>query len=127
MFKRQSINNNPAQFIKFRSGGTDFDAGLSLAYPELQNTPAGETPVLLFMTDGGCHNGENWIKKIQTDLAPKGIQIYIIGFGAGCSVKKLENMALLSGGKFVHGKNGINLKSEFETISISLSTKTMSL
>jgi len=121
------ITENPASYCQFRGGGNSFRIAFNTAYTEIQKVRAGYTPVLLFMTDGGCAGGEAEIQQIATDFSALNIQIFVIGFGEGCDVKKLKNLSAISGGTYFFGYSGAQLISNFEQISTQLSTTTYAL
>lgn len=115
------INNNPENRTRFRSGGTNFSVGLNLVATQMRNCESDYHPVLVFMSDGGCDNGDAEIKQISAEFAPKKIKIFVFGFGC-CSTNKLKHMANISGGEFYYGKDAAQLKAEFEAISTKVSS-----
>eukprot|EP01090_Pellita_catalonica_P006220 TRINITY_DN1641_c0_g1_i1.p1 TRINITY_DN1641_c0_g1~~TRINITY_DN1641_c0_g1_i1.p1 ORF type:complete len:175 (+),score=39.34 TRINITY_DN1641_c0_g1_i1:244-768(+) len=119
------ITDQPHKKIVFRGGGTNFGAGLSLVRKQMKKMKGKYVPVLLFMSDGGCANGEVEIKQIAEEI--KDVQIFVIGFGNNCCQSKMQNMAAISGGQYHFGVDGVNLVSVFETISEELSTTTFAL
>ena len=115
------INKNPEKQTHFRSGGTDFAVGLNLVAAQMRNCATNYQPVLVFMSDGGCGNGDAEIKQISTEFAPRNVKIFIVGFGC-CATNKLKHMANISGGEFYYGKDAAQLKAEFEAISTKVSS-----
>jgi len=120
MCRNIPINGSPEKYMQFRGGGTSFKAGLSTVYNELKSLENTKIPVLLFMSDGGSFDGNCEMELISKEFSKAGIKIFTIGFGSECNKKKLEDLALIGGGKFFFGVNGLALKSEFETISTEL-------
>jgi len=125
MCENEIITSHPETKTKFRSGGNDFKKCLEKCHELITKADcATYTPVLLFMSDGGCSNGEAEIQTLANTFPT--LKIFMIGFGRGCDQKKLENMAKISRGQFFYGIDGAQLKSEFESISSQIS-KTYSL
>lgn len=123
--QNRPITSNPQASIPFRGGGTNFAAGLAAVLPCISATGAGFTPCLIFMSDGGCNNGEAEMKNIK-DKCPNA-KVFVVGFGSGCDRNKLSGLASLGGGTFFFGADGTQLKSEFEVISAKLSGGVMAL
>jgi len=121
------ILQSPEKTVQFRGGGTSFKVGLDTVRLEIEKIEPGLTPVLIFMSDGDSRDGELEIQLLSRDFGANGLQIFVVGFGSGCKTEKLNTMARISGGQYLFGKNGVELKSSFETISTKLSTKTMTL
>eukprot|EP01126_Amoeba_proteus_P066083 TRINITY_DN9500_c0_g1_i1.p1 TRINITY_DN9500_c0_g1~~TRINITY_DN9500_c0_g1_i1.p1 ORF type:complete len:300 (-),score=61.90 TRINITY_DN9500_c0_g1_i1:91-990(-) len=120
MCKNQPITSNPERHSRFRSGGNDFSRVLCVADQEISNCAFNTyLPVLLFMSDGGCGNGEREIEMLAKKFPS--LKVFTIGFGSGCDNRKLQNMANLTGGTFAFGNDGPSLVSTFETISVKLS------
>jgi len=120
------ITSNPQRKINFNSGGTNFAEGLKTVIQCLNGANlAGYTPCLLFMSDGGCSNGEAEMKLIRNQNP--NMKIFVIGFSSGCDRGKMNNMAQCGGGQFFFGADGSQLKSEFETISIKISGGVLAL
>ena len=115
------IKSNPEKQTRFRSGGTDFAVGLNLVAAQMRNCASNYQPVLVFMSDGGCSNGDAEIKQISTDFASQNVKIFVLGFGC-CTTNKLKHMANISGGEFYYGKDAAQLKAEFEAISTKVSS-----
>jgi len=118
---------DPYKDTRFDSGGNDFAIAFKMIDTEIAKLSSGYIPVLLFMSDGGCGNGEAELQKVVQNHNAKGLQIYFIGFGSGCSKQKMTNMALISNGKYHFGSNGVELKSEFEEISKNISSTMFAL
>ena len=125
--QNKAITSFHPEKIKFRGGGTDYAVALRAAYQEISQLQQGFIPVLLFMSDGGCGNGEKEIQQIRSQFDNLGLIIFVIGFGYGCSEDKLRNMAIISNGQYYFGQDAPTLKSEFEAISVKLSTGSFAL
>merc|ERR1712000_249697 len=125
--KVEPVNKSPNwnNFLKYRGGGTDFSIGLAQVYQEMQTLQSGYVPVLLFMSDGECPtncSGVTEIKQIANDFSINNVKIFTIGFGSGCDQEKLKHLADISNGQYFFGADGLSLKSEFESISVQIST-----
>jgi len=125
VFREQKITSKPQTSIDFRSGGNDFAVAFNTALPVILGTRAGFTPCLIFMSDGGCGNGEAEMEKIRAQCPT--LQVFVVGFGSGCARDKLSNLAKIGGGAFFFGADGLQLKTEFEVISTKLSGGVMAL
>jgi len=119
------ITSKPQASINFKSGGTNFAAGLNTILPCIRGTNNTFTPCLIFMSDGGCGGGENEMANIKAQ-SPN-VKVFVVGFGSGCDRNKLGNLAKVGGGLFFFGADGSQLKSEFEVISTKLSGGVMAL
>jgi len=112
--------------INFVGGGTDFSAGLTTVETELKNTALnGLVPVLLFMSDGGCDNGEAEMTRIHANYPA--LKLFVVGFGSACDTEKLQGLATQGGGQLFFGADGNELRGEFEAISIKISGGQMAL
>uniref|UniRef100_A0A6B2KYW0 SecA family profile domain-containing protein n=1 Tax=Arcella intermedia TaxID=1963864 RepID=A0A6B2KYW0_9EUKA len=126
MCRKVPVTSNPEKSTRFRSGGNDFSRVLNMAEQEIaQNDFHAYIPTLLFMSDGGCGNGETEMERIAK-MFPT-LKVFTIGFGSGCDQKKLQTMATLAGGQYYFGANGAQLIREFENISVKLSNTKFSL
>jgi len=116
-----AITANPESKTRFRSGGNDFSACLKKCIELIAQIDFTYfTPVLLFMSDGGCDNGEKEVVELHIRFPT--LKVFTIGFGGGCDKNKLANMANLAGGEYHFGTDGAELKKAFETISTKIST-----
>lgn len=121
MCRAESIHNSPEKKSRFRSGGNDFKAILDVCYKEFQAMDrATYTPVLIFMSDGGCSNGDPEMSRLVADMPD--IVVKAIGFSPGCDQVKMKRLAKLGKGEYYFGENALSLKSEFENISAALSS-----
>jgi hypothetical protein len=125
VFQERPITSKPQTSIDFRSGGNNFSVAFNTTLPCILSTKADFTPCLIFMSDGGCGNGEKEMEKIRAQCPT--LQVFVVGFGSGCDRNKLSNLAKLGGGAFFFGADGLQLKTEFEVISTKLSGGVMAL
>ena len=105
-------------------GGTDFAAGLRVAYEVLQRsqgTLSHLTPLLLFMSDGGSSNGEAEMSAIGGQIP--GLEAYTVGFGEGCDTNKMKNLASRGGGTYLASTSGIQLQEAFMTVASRMGKK----
>eukprot|EP00324_Dicrateria_rotunda_P004561 CAMPEP_0206160868 /NCGR_PEP_ID=MMETSP1474-20131121/7176_1 /ASSEMBLY_ACC=CAM_ASM_001110 /TAXON_ID=97495 /ORGANISM="Imantonia sp., Strain RCC918" /LENGTH=113 /DNA_ID=CAMNT_0053562475 /DNA_START=42 /DNA_END=380 /DNA_ORIENTATION=- len=68
-----SILDEPHTKTSFRGGNTNFAAGLQCIETEMEKIENGYEPVLVFMSDGGCKNGDVEMERIAKDFAKKNI------------------------------------------------------
>jgi len=121
MCRAESIHNSPETKSRFRGGGNDFKAILDVCYKEFKEMDRETyTPVLIFMSDGGCGNGDTEMSRLVADMPE--IIVKTIGFSPGCDKQKMERLANLGNGEYYFGENALSLKSEFENISAALSS-----
>jgi uncharacterized protein YegL len=122
-----SINDNPNDKITFKDGGTDFAAGLNVVLQQMNRhkTQQGYTPVLLFMSDGGCGNGEQEMTTLKAQY-PETL-VFVIGFSSGCDHNKMNKMAAAGKGQFFFGADGVQLTQQFENISVKISGEVLNL
>jgi len=125
--EQQLINSSPNNKITFNSGGTDFAAGLSVVLQQMSRhkTQQGYTPVLLFMSDGGCGNGEQEMTTLKTQYPDT--LVFVIGFSSGCDLNKMNKMATAGKGQFFFGADGVQLTQQFENISVKISGEVLNL
>jgi len=102
-----------------RGGGTDFKVGLQLTYDQMAKATDTHAPVLLFMSDGGCANGNEEIQMIARDFSP---EVFVFGFSKHCAAQKLETMARIAGGRYYEGSTAVELKECFEEVSTRVSS-----
>jgi len=106
--------------ISFRGGGTDYANALTCAQEVLvSNDNTTYVPVLLFLSDGECGNGDREMEVLKNTFSSHGLQIYVIGFGN--EVSRLQDLAKLGGGKYFDPKDNLGLMKVFEEISDELS------
>jgi len=114
--------------IPFADTGTNFAAGLKEVMKCIGQTKFSEyTPCLIFMSDGGCGNGEKEMEEIQTLYGPNKLQVFVVGFSSGCDRSKMTKLATLGGGQFFFGSDGAELKAQFQDISVKISGGEMAL
>ena len=116
-----SIHSSPETKTRFRNGGTDFQVALKMSHTELQRIDQKQySPVLIFMSDGGCSNGDQEMKAIISSMPQ--VAVRTIGFGRKCDQNRMNQLALLGKGEFFFGADGVTLQSEFESMSDLLSS-----
>lgn len=122
VFSSQAISPSLVQNITFMSGGTDFAAGLYTIKTCIeQTTPqsSGYVPCLIFMSDGGCSNGDK--EMVAIAKAWPNIKVFVIGFSSGCDRPRMTALAEQGKGQFFFGADGTQLKGEFERVSVKIS------
>ena len=102
-------------------GGTSFAAGISMSISQYEkNDMGGRTPVFLFMSDGGCSDGDNEMINLNAKFSASGMKVFVVGFGNGVDEKRLRRLADLCSGHYYFGATGDLLKHEFERIAFTL-------
>jgi len=106
--------------LNFYGGGTNFSEGLK-AIKELidKNNHDVYTPVLLFLSDGECDNGEKEMTDIHNSHCFNQIAVFTMGF-CDAGTAKLQQLANLAGGSFVNSSDGIKLKENFINVANNL-------
>ena len=117
-----NILDEPHTKTSFRGGCTDFAAGLQCVENEMKNIGDSYEPILVFMSDGGCNNGDVEIERIAKDFAKKNIQVFVLGFGSGCDQNRLKRLSSKGNGQYFFGANAAELKEEFEEMSDIISS-----
>jgi len=119
MCENAPLEESVVERTHYRGGGTDFKVGLDLTYDQMAKASDTHTPVLLFMSDGGCGSGNQEIQIIARDFSP---EVYVFGFSKHCSATKLETMARIAGGQYFEGTTAVELKARFEEVSTKVSS-----
>jgi len=119
MCSNEVMEVTTADKTQFRNGGTNFKAGLKMAHTQMSSNGDNHKPVLVFMSDGGCNNGNHEIQIIARDYSP---DIFIFGFSKHCARDKLKTMAIISGGEYYEGTDAAELKAVFEEVSTKVSS-----
>lgn len=105
------------------SGGTNIGAGITSGY-EIIKTGRSKLFVdrtIVLMTDG-CHNfGVDPLTAAKV-VAADGVTIHAITFGAGADKSRMQKVAQLGGGRFLHADTGTELKAAFREIALTLTT-----
>lgn len=121
--EQRHITSNPEQFMRFGGGNNDFAAAFQVSNEVLSRTDFTKyTPMLLFLSDGGCGNGEIEATEIGRRYLSKGLVYYTIAFGSRAFQTKLQNLATLGGGQFVYSPDGIALSNAFVEVASKLSS-----
>ncbi|XP_075241104.1 uncharacterized protein LOC142336282 [Convolutriloba macropyga] len=114
----EPISNFSQSWLKFNSGGTNFSAGLLLADNIIgRHCSKSVMPILIFMSGGGSGNGEIEMGNIAAKYrVSNGLQVYTLGFGS-TNFAKLEELARLGCGQYLHAVSGRDLTPLFVDIS----------
>ena len=98
--------------------GTNFSAALSTADQVIsRHLDENCNPVLVFMSDGICSNGDAEMTEISRKyLVEHKLKVYTIGFGS-VDFNKLKQLAYRGGGKFIECTEAIDLKHTFIQIA----------
>ena len=104
----------------FHSGGTNFAKGLLGAKQVIdRNDHNVYTPVLLFLSDGECNNGEVEMEQICNAHKANGLLVKTLGFCDG-GEEKLTKLAEIGEGQFLNSIDGIQLDNTFKKIALEL-------
>jgi len=78
------------------------------------------TPVLLFLSDGECSNGDNEMKQLFNAHTGNGLQVFVLNFCG--NQQRLQILAGICGkqGKFFNSVDGIALEKTFVSIEEQL-------
>ena len=114
-----SINDFSKHLLKYRGGGNDFSAALLFAdYLIGRYLDRNSIPVLVFMSDGSCRNGEDEMRDIYSKYKKDHkLEIYTLGFGPRVRFAKLRELARIGQGEFLEAVNAMQLKSAFVDIA----------
>jgi len=117
----QSLSTDFKSKLQLYGGGTDFAIGLNEAKKIFDtNKHDVYTPVLLFLSDGECNNGDNEMKNLFNAHKSNGLQVFVLNFCG--DQKRLENLAGICGsqGKFFNSVDGVALEKTFVSIEEQL-------
>ena len=112
-------NFNPQSMTTLDAGGgTNFSVALSTADEVIsRHLDENCNPVLVFMSDGGCSNGDTEMAELARKyLVEHKLKVYTIGFGC-VDFNKLKQLAYQGGGKFIECTEAIDLKHTFIQIA----------
>jgi uncharacterized protein YegL len=108
-------------YLQFRGGGTCFGLAISHCYQLMKKVHQKDlTPVFIFMSDGGAHDGDSELLQLYQDFSGQGLKSFFIAFGS--VQKKLSSLAGLCGGTYSTSLTGLDLKSNFLSISSKFGT-----
>ncbi|DBA04357.1 TPA: hypothetical protein N0F65_002119 [Lagenidium giganteum] len=124
--EQQNITCMTQASITFRGGGTTYSAGLRAANEVLSRTNFDAfKPVVLFFSDGQPHDpapGEAVATHIREMYAKYELKAFAVGYGY-INLDVLERVADKLGGTYQQTLTGMELKTAFQKISASLSTR----
>ena len=114
----QTIHDFDISSMKFMGGKTNFDRALSVANQLIgRHLKNGFVPVLIFMSDGQCGNGELEMEKIaQNYRLQHNLKVYTLGFGK-INFTKLKELARVGHGDHLDAQNEKELREKFVDIS----------
>jgi hypothetical protein len=103
-------------------GGTSFTPALNTCDSLLAATPAGLTPILVFMSDGCDESYGNPVSAMQqlyTRYSSRNLQVHTIAFGQshGSGAALLQQMASAAGGQYHAAAGGLQLSQVFVQIA----------
>jgi Mg-chelatase subunit ChlD len=103
------------------SGGTCFAPALQACHGLINSTPAGLTPILVFMSDGcdGRSGAVQAMQQLHSAYAHRNLQVHTIAFGSwhGSGGTLLSDMASAAGGQFHQAAGGMQLSQVFVKIA----------
>ena len=107
--------------LKFKGGGTNFAAGLNAARQILDKSDHRiYNPVLLFLSDGECGNGDEEMSEIANRFSGYNLAVKVLAFGS-FGTDRLKHLARLGGGEFVHAVSSEELGRAFLKIAMDIS------
>lgn len=109
-----------ATSFSYRGGGTSFTPALQQAHTLLGLSPAGCTPLLVFMSDGQNQDGSSpipWMQRMRSTYSARNLQVHTIAFQAGSGEAMLRQMAATGGGRFHACESGVSLAAAFVNIA----------
>ena len=114
----ESIADFDLNCLRFIGGHTNFGVALNKAYMLIGRYITDQiAPVLIFMSDGQCGNGELEMERIaQKYRVANNLQVYTLGFGEAIFAK-LKELARLGYGEYLDAVNGLALRNMFIEIS----------
>ena len=112
------------QQMRFKGGGTSFSGALSSVDKILvANDHDQYLPVLLFLSDGECQDGDLEIIQLASNYGPHRLQVFVVGFGVGQKEReRLQQLASHGNGKYLESADNLKeLLQVFEKISEDIS------
>eukprot|EP00878_Enallax_costatus_P013375 GHUV01013985.1.p1 GENE.GHUV01013985.1~~GHUV01013985.1.p1 ORF type:complete len:1200 (+),score=534.70 GHUV01013985.1:114-3713(+) len=117
---RQPIST-VAQSFSATFGGTYFAPALTQCDALIAGTPAGYTPILIFMSDGcdGSSTAVGTMQQLYTKYRGRNLQVHTIAFGhsAGSGATLLQSMATAANGTYHAAASGLQLSQVFVQIA----------
>ena len=107
--------------LQFQSGGTSFRAAFQQTLAVLQQGPSNIPSAIIFMSDGGCNDGENELRAIKAAFAE--VKFDAVAFGSGADTRKLQVLSEIVGGRMKEAKNAASLSHKFAEVANQLSRR----
>ncbi len=104
-------------------GATSISLGMEAGATVMQGSRSTEfiERTLIVMTDGQHNSGPD-PNTTATVLAADGVKIHTITFGEGADISRMQEIALIGGGRHFHAENGAQLRDIYREIALTLST-----
>jgi uncharacterized protein YegL len=121
--QRASVAQAQAASLQYGGGGTYFAPALQAVLQEIQRSPPGSTPLLIFMSDGcdGASNAGAVMDQLWSSFGPsRNLQVHTIAFGRS-NVGVLQDLATRGRGKHHHCSTGLSLQKAFVAIAAGCS------
>ena len=115
----ECVQGIDALFKEFRSGGNCFRLAFIKTLEVLQQGPQDLPPAVLFMSDGGCDDGEPELRQLVSTYP--GVIVDTLAFGSGADKRKLQALADIAGGKMKYAENTTSLRHKFAEVASGLS------
>ena len=114
----ESIADFDLNCLRFIGGETDFGVALKKAYILIERYITDQiAPVLIFMSDGQCGNGELEMERIaQKYRVANNLQVYTLGFG-DAKFAKLKELARIGHGEYLDAVDALALRNMLIEIS----------
>lgn len=109
------------QDLPYNGGNTNFAPALAEAERCISKASDRKTPQIIFMTDGGARDigaACDTMRAIHHNLASRGLELFVVGFGSGADTSNLQALANAGNGKVVTASFG-GLVSAFVKIAAS--------
>lgn len=103
--------------------GTSISAGMAAGFSIMQTgrSKLFVDRAMVVMTDGQHNEGQDPIIN-AAQIAADGITIHSITFGAGADKARMQQIANMGRGKYLHADNSAELKEAFKDIALALTT-----
>ena len=98
-------------------GGTRFGPAVQAAMQCVAAAHESYRPVVVFMSDGCGGSGTAAMRELRKQYSGRGLQVHVVGFGAGVSMPQLQELADAGGGKAQHAIDGAALAATFSSIA----------
>ena len=117
----ECVRDIDALFNEFKGGGNCFGLAFLKTLEVLQQGPQDLPPAVLFMSDGGCNDGEPELRQIVSTFP--GVTVDTLAFGSGADKTKLQALANIAGGTMKYADSSTSLRNKFAEVASGLSQR----